>query len=393
MLPYIYLDNSTTCKPSENTIAKMLPFFTNSWGSPLSPHLKGQELFPSIRELYRSLYGFLGANENDSFILTSSGGEAVNHVISSVHRDITMTTGKNQFLTAATDEAPAIMAIAQLEKFGCSHQTIEVNKTGIVTNEAIGNAISPRTSLISLSWANGLTGVIQPIAEIADFCQQRGIGLHVDATHVLGKLIINLNEVKIDYLTFNGSQLHGPSGTGGLYIRQGAKCSPFIFGGADQGNMRAGQLNMPGLAGLACAANEAIDNLDFICTETARLRNKLEMGLSKRFPAIICYKDQARLPHCTTLLFPGIANEALLFLLNRNKICASIGGGNFQQLALLLAATGGEENLAHSAISFSLSRYTTEEEIDLAIHTIAESAQNLAKQSSKILNSNPLNLI
>ncbi len=393
MLPYIYLDNSTTSQVSEKALKKMMPFFTDFWGTPLSPHLKGQELQHSIKESYQAIYHFLGAHENDHFVLTSSGTEAVNHVMNSVYRDITMATGKNQFLTAATDEAAAIMTIAQLEKFGCSHRTIEVDASGVVTVEAIAQSISPRTCLISLSWANGLTGVIQPIASIAEFCQQRGILLHVDATHALGKLPINLQEIPIHYLTFNGSQLHGPAGTGGLFIRQGIKCSPFIFGGADQGNLRAGPLNMPALVGLACAVTESQDNLDMICIETARLRNKLEAALLKFFPESICYRNQIRLPHCTTFLFPGIANEALLLLLNRRKLCASIGGGNFQQLALLLIASGIEEDLAHSAVSFSLSRYTTDEEIDVAIQIIKESVEKLTACSTKIFHPHPLGLI
>lgn len=385
MPSFIYLDNSTTAKPSAQAVSKMLPFLTDYWGSPVTPHLKGQELLPYLTESYKALYALLGAHENDQFVLTSSGAEAVNHVISAVHRDVTIHTGKNHFLTSALDEAPAIMAIGNLEKLGCAHKFIPVNSDGIVTVEAVAEALSPRTCLVSLSWANGLTGVIQPVAEIAALCHQRGVRVHLDATHVLGKISFDLNEIPVDYLTFNGEQFHGPKGTGGLYIRHGIRCSPFIYGGSDQGGLRAGHLNMPGLAGLAWAAKEAADSLDLLCTETARLRGKLETGILKVYPnAKVCYRNQERLPHCTTILFPGITNEALLFLLNQKKLCASLGGGNFQQLALMLMATGIEESLAHSALAFSLSRHTTEEEIDQAIEIIGTSAHHLAKLSHKI---------
>jgi cysteine desulfurase len=364
----------------------MLPFFTEHWGTPITPHLKGQELYPYLTEYYKAIYTLLGADENDQIILTSSGAEAVNHVISSVYRDLTMSSGKNQFLTSISDEAPAIMAAGQLEKFGCIHKSILVDHGGKINRQTLCDALSPRTALVSLSWANGLTGVIQPISEIAEICQQRGIRLHLDATHVLGKLYFELNEIKADYITFNGTQLHGPQGIGGLYIKQGIRCSSFIAGGSDQAGLRAGQLNMPGLAGLACAAQEALDSLDLLCTETARLRNKLENGIKRVFPrAQFCFKGQERLPHCTTILFPGIANEAMLFLLNRKKLCASIGGGNFQQLALILTASGIEENLAHSALSFSLSRYTTDEEVDRAIDIIGQSALELTAISNHII--------
>lgn len=386
MTSLIYLDNSTTARPSERAISAMMPYWTTYWGIPTTPHQKGQELYPSLSEYYKTLYGFIGAKDNDQVILTSSGAEAVNHVISSAYRDITLSTGKNQYLTSKADEASSMMAISRLEPFGCVGKMIEVNRQGIVTVEALADCLSPRTALVSLSWANGLTGVIQPVAEIAQLCKQRGIRLHLDATHVLGKLFYELEDIDVDYLTFNGDQLHAPKGTGVLYVKGGILCSPFIFGSADQGGLRAGGLNMPALAGLACAAQEALDSRDLLCTEIARLRNQLEQGILKGFPpAQVCFKDQERLPHCTTILFPGIANEALLFALNRRGVCASIGGGNFQQLGLMLAVSGIEEVLAHSAMAFSLSRYTTEEEIDRAIQIIIETAKMLARLSEHII--------
>jgi cysteine desulfurase len=302
-----------------------------------------------------------------------------------VYRDVTLSTGKNQFLTCAIDEAPAMMAISHLEPFGCKGKMIEVNSQGIATVQAVADCLSPRTALVSLSWANGLTGVIQPVAEIAELCKQRGVRFHLDATHILGKLFYALEEISPDYLTFNGDQLHGPRGTGALYIKQGIHCSPFIFGSADQGGLRAGGLNVAALAGLATAAEEAIDSRDLLCTETARLRNRLEERILKALVnAKACFKNQERLPHCTTIVFPGIANEALLFALNRRGVSASIGGGNFQQLALIAAASKIEETLAHSALSFSLSRYTTEEEIDRAAALTIESVQSLARLSEHI---------
>lgn len=385
MTALIYLDNSTTTKPSERAISAMMPYWTTYWGIPSAPHQKGQELYPSLTTCFKSLYTFIGAHEDDQLVLTSSGAEAVNHVISAIYRDITVSTGKNHFLTSITDEAPAIMAIGRLESFGCVGKTVEANSQGVLTVKALAESLSPRTALVSLSWANGLTGVIQPVSEIAALCQERGVRLHLDATHVLGKLYYDLEEIGADYITFNGDQLHAPKGTGILYVRRGLTCSPFIFGSADQGGMRAGGLNMPALAGLTQAAQEALDSRDLLCTEVARLRNQFERGILKGFPqAQVCFKEQERLPHCTTLIFPGIANEALLFALNRRGICASIGGGNFQQLGLLLTACGIEENVAHSAISFGLSRYTTEEEIDRAIALIIETAHHLSRLSEHI---------
>lgn len=384
--PIIYLDNSTTTKPSEKAISAMLPFLTTHWGAPAVPHQKGQELYPWMAEFYKTIYSSLGANKEDHILLTSSGTESVNHVVSSVYRDVTVSTGKNHFLTSSVDEAPAIMAMGRLEPFGCTAKMIPPNSDGIVTPQALAESITPRTALFSLSWANGLTGVIQPVQELAALCRQRGIRFHLDATHVIGKLFYILEEIGPDYLTINGDQIHAVRGSAILYIRRGISTSPFLFGSSDQGGMRAGSLNVPALASFACALRETVDCCDLLCTEGARLRNTLEKGIIKGFPqAQICFNTKERLPHCSTILFPGISNESMLFALDRKGLCASIGGGNFQQLALMLSAAGIDSKLAHQAISFSLSRYTTEEEIDRAIDIVVNSAMQLSKLSAKVM--------
>lgn len=382
---FVYLDNSTTAKPSDKAISLMMPFFTHQWGIPSAPHHKGQELYPALIQSYKTLYECLGAHERDQFVFTSSGAEAVNQVVFSVYKDVTVQSGKNQFLTSILDEAPAIMAVGRLEQLGCVGKMIPASAKGYVTVESLAETISPRTALVSLSWANGLTGVIQPLKEIADLCKQRGIFLHVDATHILGKLFYELEEVSADFISFNGDQLHAPKGTGGLYIRYGVKCSPLISGGSDQGGLRGAAVNMPGLVSLACAAKEAIECRDLVCTEVARLRDKLEQGVVEAYPkAMVCFQEQERLPHCSTIIFPGILNESLLYALNRRGVYASIGGGSFQQLGLLLEACGIDAKLAQCAVAFSLSRYTTDEEIDSALEAIKECTQNLSKISQEL---------
>lgn len=378
-MPSIYLDNSTTTKPSERSISQMIPFLTDHWGTPSQPHQKGQELFSYLTESYKTLYQFLGAKEEDQFVFTSSGAESVNHVISSVYREVTLQTGKNQFLISVLSEAPALMASERLDPLGCVSKMIDVDKRGMITAKHLAEAISPRTALVSIPLANGLTGVIQPLEEIIELCKQRAILLHVDVSHGLGKVP---HEFDVDFITFSGDQMHAPKGTGGLFIKQGVKCSPFIIGGMDQGGMRAGPLNMPGVVSLASAAKEMTDHRDYICTEIARLRNKLEKGICAEIPkARPLFSEEERLPNCTCITFNGICNEALLFLLNRKKIYASIGGGNFQQLSLMLHTIGFNQEEAQGAISFNLSRYTTEEEIDKAIEIIAQEAASLLKVS------------
>lgn len=380
----IYLDNSTTTRPSELTASKMMPYITTTWGSPSAPHLMGQELYPSLKESWKSLYKLFGAQEADDIVFVSSGAEAVNHAILSAYFDVTLPTGKNHFITSHIDEAPAIMSIGRLEKLGCVGKMVNPNSAGQVTAQAIAEAITPRTAMISLSWANGLTGTIQPVAEIAKLCKERDILLHLDATHVLGKLYFELEETGASFISFNGDNIHAPKGTGALWIKGGTKCSSLIVGGIEQANHRAGSYNIPGLIALAAAAEEALDARDLVCMETARLRNKLEMGIVAAYPeAVPFFCNQQRLPHITCIAFPGIANEAMLFALNRRSVYACIGGGSFQQIGLVLMASGTPEKTAHTAINFSLSRETTEDEVERATDIIAETANKLRRYSEQ----------
>jgi cysteine desulfurase len=382
----VYLDNSTITKPSGKALSQMMPYLNDRWGNPTAPHKVGQELFGAIEDSYKKLYKLIGANEKDEFIFTSSGAEAVNHVIASTHHDISIATGKNHFVASIAEEAPALMAINHLERHGCVAKLIPINKEGVITAREVAESITPRTAVLSMSWANGLTGVINPINEISDLCQERGIRFHLDATHVLGKLFFEWEDIGAEVITFNGSHLHAPKGTGGIFLRDGVKLSPFIQGGSDQAGKRAGDFNVPGLVALGVAAQETLENRDLLCTEVARLRDKLETGICESVPGTqAMYTHKERLPNITCILFPGISNEAFLFSLNRKGLYASIGGGNFQQIGLVLSAAGVDEALSHTGMSFSLSRDTTEEDIDRAIEIISETAKKLRNLSQKVV--------
>lgn len=380
----IYLDNNTTTRPGENSVAKMLPFLTERWGVSSAPHRIGQQLMPAIDEALRGIYALLGAKESDSVIFTSSAAEAVNHVILSTYFDVTVHTGKNQFITSKIDEAPSIMAIGRLEQLSCLGKMAVPDRSGRITAQAIIDEMTPRTALVSLSWANGLTGVINPIQEIADVCQERGVLLHLDVSHALGKLVCNWSDIPVHFLSFSGDNFHAPTGTGGLYIRGDVKCSPFILGGIEQAGYRAGNFNTGALAALGQAARDALDARDLLCTEIARLRGKLEMDIKASLSdAVPLFQDQERIPNTSVIAFPGVSNEALLYLLNRKGVYASIGGGTYQQVGLILEACGIERTLAHSAISFGLSRETTEDEIDRAVEIIVGCVKSLQHSSQK----------
>lgn len=376
----IYFDNSITSRPSEKAVSEMMPFLTEHYGAVMSPHKMGQEVCLQMNNAAEEIIKLLGGREKDRFIFTSSGAEAINQVYFSVYFGVTEKTGKNHFITTSTEEAPFLMGIERLEKMGCVAKIVSPDAYGQLTEDNLTDAITSRTALVSISLANGMTGVLQPVEEIAALCRERGILLHLDVTHALGKIPYDFSFA--DYITFNGEQLHAPAGTGGLFVREGVPCHPLICGGMEQEGFRAGNLPTALFAALGMAAKEAFDARDYLATEVARLRNRLEAeivaNLSEARPL---FRDVERVGHISAIAFPAVSNEALAYLLQRRGVCASIGGGPFQQIGLILAATGLSDMQAHSALSFSLSRYTQEAEIEEACKIIVEEAKKLRKLS------------
>lgn len=380
-----YFDNSSVARPSPEALSKMLTFYTEKWGVTTQPHKMGNELIQPLTEALRSIYKLLGATDNDAVIMTSSGAEAINHAILSTYQDVSLTEGRNHFITASTEDAPFLMSFNRLTTFGAATTFLKPDSHGIISAKAIIEAITPRTAMIALSWSNGLTGVIQPIQEIAEICKLRGIRLLVDGTHVLGKLFFSLKEYSIDFFTFNGDQLHAPKGTGGLYIRSGIKLSPFITGGMEQAGLRAGTLNLPAVVGLGEAAKLLLEARDYFCTEVARLQMELENEIKERIPEIkTLFEYEEKVPGVLTISIPGIINEALLFALNQKNVFASIGGGSQQLLSHYLKACGFDHKAADSALSFTLSRETKEEEIEYAAKVLEAAVKKLRKTSFHI---------
>jgi cysteine desulfurase len=382
-LKRIYLDNQTITAPSARSVAAMQPYLTQKWGTPTAPHETGQQLLPAMREAYSRIYELLGAADEDTVIFTSSGAEAVNHLVLATYLDLTRETGLNHFVTSNCDEAPVIMAMERLEHLGCSTTLVPVNKEGIVTPEALGDHFTPRTALVSMSWANGLTGVVQPVSDLAQVCRERGILFHLEASHVLGKIDFDLSEISPDLVSFGGHLIHAPAGTGALWIRSGLEISPLIVGGHEQAGYRGGVFSVAGLVALGVAAQEAAEGRDLMGTEVTRLRDRLEAGLIQAGGQRLM-EDGERLPTICLLAFPGVASDALLYRLDQEGLSASFGGGVYQQLSVQLAAYDIKGPLTECAVSFSLSRETSESEVDRAIEIIGRTVRQLQKLSNGI---------
>jgi len=359
-------------------------YLNNSEGMPLSQGVidamatQFSQKLPNSKALCQ-IYAAIDASDEDTLVITSSGAEAINHVITSVYFD--GMGSKEHLLVGSTSEAASVMACGRCESFGATSTVVPVNEKGIITAEAVREAMTPRTRLLSLPWVDGLTGVIHPIEEIVSVCRERGVLLHLDITHAIGKLQGNLQG---DYITFDGAPFGAPVGTGAVLIRQGRLLSPMIQGGVEQAGFRAGGVNGALLAGLGQAAFEAVEKCDFVCTEVARLRDKLEASLVDFVGAQPLMVEGERLPNCTAMAFPAVCGEALAYALEKAKVAVSIGGGSFQQLKTLLKTCGVESSLANSALSFSLGANNTEEDVLRTVDVITEAVSSLRKLSEQI---------
>jgi cysteine desulfurase len=376
-----YLDNHTAARPSSRSVDAQSRFFHESWGAVTAPHQMGQDSYFALAKNVDEIVQELGGAKGDQFYFCHSGAEAVNAVFFSHYIEEVRESGRNHILTTNIEDAPALLSLKRLEKFHCVEKILPVNAQGQITKEMVEEAIKPRTSLLSLSWANSLTGVVHPVADIAEICRQKGIRLHVDASTAIGKLFFHFEDINIDYLTFDGSLIHAPKGTGGVIVKEGISFHPLVAGGAN--------LHVGGFAAIAAALSEASRNFDHLNLETARLRDMLETGIKRGFSdAEVLFKEVERLPNCTVIAFPGVESDALLYLLNRKGVYASMGGGQTQKLFHTLTACGTDPMLAHCALSFSLSYETTEEEIAFAIQTIVESAAKLQRCSAGVFGEN-----
>lgn len=326
---------------------------------------------PDVRDInngLKNLYALLGAGPEDRFCFAPSGGSAIHTIFLSHYMDFVRKTGRNHILTLPGCETAVQSSMRQLEHLGCCEKELPLNAQGQLVPAALEEAIKPRTSLLSISWAHGLTGVIQPIDEIAEICKSHEVRLHLDATHAIGKLFFHFRHLNVDYLSFDGAGLGAGDGTGGFLVR-----GPIPI-------ENVSPLYAAGLSSLIAALDKLMHYFDHLSTETARLRDKLEKGIVSAFPdAVPFFQNVERLPNTSVIGFPGVSSDALLFTLERKGIYAASG------LANTLIACGVDPLLAEAALSFTLSYDTTEEQIDFTIEQIAALAKKLRATSHELL--------
>ncbi len=373
----IYFDNNATTQVAPEVVEAMLPFFKEMYGNASSMHSFGGQVGKHISNAREQIANLLNAVP-DEIVFTSCGTESDNTAVMSA---IETQPEKKHFITTRVEHS-AMMAMGDyLEKKGYDVTYLSVDSKGQLDLAELEAAIRPDTALVSVMFANNETGTVFPIAKIADIVKSKGVLFHVDAVQAVGKEIIDLQKLPIDFLAFSGHKLHAPKGIGVLYIRRGTRFRPFIRGGHQERGRRAGTENAPYIVGLGKACELAGNNILKERTEVARLRDMLEQGIISKIDHVIINGDtEHRLPNTTNISFEAVEGEAILLMLDQFGICASSGSactsGSLEP-SHVLRAMGVPFNYAHGSIRFSLSRYSTEEEVKKVIDVTPKIIENL----------------
>lgn len=366
----IYLDNNATTKVDEKVVEIMLPYFSQYYGNPSSMYELGGKNSRELQNSREILKEFFGAKNSKEIFFTASGSESANMAIRGV---LEADKSKNHLITSKVEHPCVLNLHKQLEKEGYDVTYVGVNADGEINKEELYNAVNEKTALVSCMYANNETGVIFPVEEIAQVVKSKNKStkVFVDAVQAAGKIKLDVKNTDIDMMAISGHKFHAPKGVGALYVNSSTLISPLIIGGHQERGKRAGTENVPSIVGMALAAQMANDALDYEITTVKRLRDKLETGLlSKIYNARLNSSAYNRVPNTTNIGFEYVEGELILLNLNDYGICASSGSactsGSLDP-SHVLKAMGVPFTALHGSIRFSLSRYTTEEEIDYTI--------------------------
>jgi len=385
-MPPIYLDNNATTKPAPEVVAAMLPFLTEWYGNPSSVHRFGQRSRQAIDEARASIAGLVGCAASE-LLFTGGGTEAINTAIRGL---LAGRSPRKRIVTSTVEHSATRELCLQLGKEGAEIVEIDVDHSGGLDLDRLAAAITDETALVTLMWANNETGVLFPVDQIAEICRLKRVPFHCDGTQAVGKIPVNVSQFGIDAMSFASHKFHGPKGVGALFARKGLRIRPLIIGGPQERARRGGTENVPGIVGMGVAAEVAgkwlmqpsgesdlnAEQVPWVSSpdELAEKRTRLERAILAEIPHThINGRTDARLPNTTNIGFSQLEAEAILLLLSERDVCASAGAacssGSLEP-SHVLKAMRIDPKIAHGAIRFSLSRYTTDAEIDRALEVL-----------------------
>lgn len=383
-MSFVYLDNNATTKVAKEVLEAMMPYFEQEYGNPSSIYDLASIPNKAIKSARETVADFLGANNPKEIIFTSCGSESANMAIKGV---LDVNRAKKHIITTRVEHPCVLNLYKDLEKRGYLVDWIDVDSNGDLNVNQLIDLVKDDTVLVSVMMANNETGVIYPVSDIAAAVKEKNPKTIVfaDGVQAAGKIPINLKDTKIDLFGISGHKFHAPKGVGALYVKSGTMLSPLVVGGHQERGKRAGTENVPYIVSMAKAASLAKESLQYELSEVKRLRDKLEEGILTRVKnAVLNSKSKNRVPNTTNIGFQYIEGELILLHLNDAGICASSGSactsGSLEP-SHVLRAQGVPFTSLHGSIRFSLSRYTTEKEIDYTIEKLPEIIQKLAKIS------------
>jgi len=384
----VYFDNAATTSPDPEVIEAMLPFYKNYYGNASSLHTFGREARVAIDESRETLASSLNADENE-IIFTSGGTESDNIAL------LGIALGKKEFIKEHPEgphiittpfEHPAVSNTCKyLETLGYKVKYLSVDRYGLVDAKQIQEAISPATFLCSIIYGHNEIGTVEPIGEIGKITRERGVLLHTDAVQAFGKIPIDVLEENIDLLSLSSHKIYGPKGVGALYIRKGVIIRPIVHGGGHERGLRSSTENVPGIVGLAKAAEIATTRMEQETKHLLNLRNKLINGISNTIEeSYLNGHPVHRLPNNVHFRFTAVEGESLLLLLDSLGVAASTGSAcSSKKLepSRALTAIGIGPAEAHGSLRFTVGRRNTEEEVDYLLDMLPDIVLKLRNMS------------
>jgi cysteine desulfurase len=363
----IYADNNATTAVDPEVFDVMKPFLTEHYGNPSSIHNFGGSVAKDIESAREKVAACLGAKYTSEIIFTSCGTESDNTAIRSA---LASRAGRKRVITTRV-EHPAVLTLARyLQREGYETTLLPVDKGGCISLDDLRAEMGDDVAVVSVMAANNETGVLFPVNEVAEIAQEHGALCHVDGVQAVGKIPLDLKNSEIDLMALSGHKIHAPKGIGALYVRRGRRFRPLITGGHQERGRRGGTENVAGIVALGKAAELSEKHLGDEQSRVKALRDRLENGLLQIDHSRVNGTREERLPATTNISFKRVEGEAILLHLDEYGICASSGSactsGSLEP-SHVLRAMGVPFNYAHGSIRFSLSRFTTDEEIDVIL--------------------------
>ena len=379
---YAYLDNSATTKVSENVTNLMVKVMMEDYGNPSSLHMKGVDAEKYIKESKDIIAKLLKVDAKE-IIYTSGGTESNNLAI--IGAAMANKRAGNRIITSSIEHPSVLATMKYLEDNGFEVIYLPVDSNGVVDMEALKEAMTKETILVSVMHVNNEIGAIEPVSEISKYIKSINpeVVFHVDAIQSFGKLVVQPKKMGIDLLSVSGHKIHGPKGIGFLYASSKVKLKPIIFGGGQQKGMRSGTENVPGIAGIGLAAREAYENFEEKISKMIELKDYfIDRVTSIENVTVNSSKGAEGAPHIISVSFLGVRSEVMLHSLEDKEIYISSGSAcssNKPSVSATLKGIGLKPEQIDSTVRYSLSYDTTKEELDYAVDTVAGMIEILRK--------------